>query len=311
MKLVTTYAGLEMSARPYTWSTRVGLPGNDRRRAVLNGKPRHQGAAATPRLVLERHVAASCAGWQQAVRARRSRGDIVSTAAPRPGRDQPTRFRRRAPASYTVGATRLLLNYRSVLLTIAPDAARGPSPPWGLSRPRAACAPDAGPCRSSAARARLGSGALRASSPNRPGSPCAGASRRAAERGCWPWAYADPKELQRTRLIGMWQELAGAISGGYAKAPQRRRRRAASCARRRLAEIVRDQQVTKTSWAAASHAARSDATRRRQRGGVARGYQAMLRARNGPRPREGGSVIAKRLGPCRANRAFGALLRAG
>jgi serine-type D-Ala-D-Ala carboxypeptidase/endopeptidase (penicillin-binding protein 4) len=120
MKIVTTYAGLELLGPAYTWNTEAladGLPVQD----VLNGNLYLRGAG-DPKLTLENF-------WLllrklRALGLREIRGDLVldrrlfADEAPDPGQfdDQPTR-------PYNTAPNALLVNFKAVTLQFIPDAA--------------------------------------------------------------------------------------------------------------------------------------------------------------------------------------------
>src|SRR5450432_1048062 len=121
MKLVTTFAGLELLGPAFTWSTPVWLQGTISD-GVLNGNLVIKGTG-DPKLVLERMWLLMRRVQQAGVR--EIRGDIVvDRSAFTPGESNPADFDGEPLRPYNAGADALLLNYRSVLLTITPDAAR-------------------------------------------------------------------------------------------------------------------------------------------------------------------------------------------
>ena len=210
MKLVTTYAGLEMLGPAYTWATPVWLQGPivD---GVLQGNLVIKGSG-DPKLVLERMWLLMRRVQQAGVR--EIRGDIVvDRSAFVPGEINPADFDGEPLRPYNAGADALLLNYRSVLLTITPDAARGVAniavdPPLAGVRADGSVPLAAGPCDDwrgmlkgeFADPARLG---LR------------GAFQAACGEKVWAIAYADPRSYTERALVGMWQELGGRLGGGY------------------------------------------------------------------------------------------------
>ncbi|MGZ5214899.1 MAG: D-alanyl-D-alanine carboxypeptidase/D-alanyl-D-alanine-endopeptidase, partial [Caldimonas sp.] len=122
LKLVTTYAGLELLGPAFTWSTPVWLQGTIAD-GVLNGNLVIKGSG-DPKFVLERMWLLMRRVQQAGVR--EIRGDIVvDRSAFAPGEASPADFDGEPLRPYNAGADALLLNYRSVLLTISPDAVRG------------------------------------------------------------------------------------------------------------------------------------------------------------------------------------------
>lgn len=235
MKLVTTYAGLELLGPAFTWSTPVWLQGTISD-GVLSGNLVIKGTG-DPKLVLERMWLLMRRVQQAGVR--EIRGDIVVDRSMfTPGESNPADFDGEPFRPYNAGADALLLNFRSVLLTITPDAARGVAtvsvdPPLAGVRADATVPLAGGPCDD-------WRGALKGEFADPTRLLLRGAFQAACGEKVWPLAYADPKSYTERALIGMWQELGGRLTGGYresnapATAPSFELRSPA------LAEIVRD-----------------------------------------------------------------------
>jgi serine-type D-Ala-D-Ala carboxypeptidase/endopeptidase (penicillin-binding protein 4) len=235
MKLVTTYAGLELLGPAYTWATPVWLQGPivD---GVLQGNLVIKGSG-DPKLVLERMWLLMRRVQQAGVR--EIRGDIVvDRSAFVPGEINPADFDGEPLRPYNANADALLLNYRSVLLTITPDAARGVAsiavdPPLAGVRADASVPLAAGPCDD-------WRGMLKGEFADPARLVLRGAFQAACGEKVWAVAYADPKSYTERALIGMWQELGGRLGGGYREgnapttAPSFELRSPA------LAELVRD-----------------------------------------------------------------------
>jgi D-alanyl-D-alanine carboxypeptidase/D-alanyl-D-alanine-endopeptidase (penicillin-binding protein 4) len=235
MKLVTTYAGLELLGPAFTWSTPVWLQGTIAD-GVLNGNLVIKGTG-DPKLVLERMWLLMRRVQQAGVR--EIRGDIVvDRGAFTPGETNPADFDGEPLRPYNAGADALLLNYRSVLLTITPDAARGMAtvavdPPLAGVRADAAVPLVGGPCDD-------WRGALKGDFAD----PARLALRGAFQASCgekfWAVAYADPKSYNERALIGMWQEIGGRIGGGYREGAAPATPPSFELRSPALAEIVRD-----------------------------------------------------------------------
>ena len=210
MKLVTTYAGLELLGPAYSWSTPVWLQGPvvD---GVLQGNLVIKGHG-DPKLVLERIWLLLRRVQQAGVR--EIRGDIVvDRSAFVPGEVNPADFDGEPLRPYNAGADALLLNYRSVLLTNTPDAARGLAaiavdPPLAGVRADATVPLQAGPCDD-------WRGALKGDFADPTRLSLRGAYQAACGERIWAIAYADPRSYTERALLGMWQELGGRIGGGY------------------------------------------------------------------------------------------------
>ena len=235
MKLVTTYAGLELLGPAFTWSTPVWLHGTITD-GVLNGDLVIKGTG-DPKLVLERMWLLMRRVQQAGVR--EIRGDIVvDRSALTPGETNPADFDGEPLRAYNVGADALLLNYRSVLLTIAPDAARGIAT-VGVDPPLAGVRADAsvplvgGPCDD-------WRGALKGEFADPARLALRGAFQASCGEKVLAVAYADPKSYNERALIGMWQELGGRITGGYREGAAPTLPPSFELRSPALAEVVRD-----------------------------------------------------------------------
>ena len=121
MKLVTTYAALELLGPAYTWKTEAYAQGSlgD---GVLNGDL-HLKGYGDPRLTVENF-------WLllRQIRAkgvREIRGDLVLDRGHfAPANHDPARFDGEPLRPYNVGPDALLLNYKSIRLDFAPDAGK-------------------------------------------------------------------------------------------------------------------------------------------------------------------------------------------
>jgi len=208
MKLVTTYAGLELLGPAFTWSTPVWLQGTVSN-GVLNGDLVIKGNG-DPKLVLERMWLLMRRVQQAGVR--EIRGDIVmDRSAFIPGELNPADFDGEPLRPYNAGADALLLNYRAVVLTIVPDAARGVAtigvdPPLAGVRTDATVPLMAGPCDD-------WRGALKSDFSEPARLRFAGAFQAACGEKVWPLAYADPKSFNERALAGIWQEEGGRLGG--------------------------------------------------------------------------------------------------
>ena len=122
MKLLTTYAALELLGPAWTWTTPVWLQGRVAD-GVLDGDLVIKGTG-DPKLVLERIWLLLRRVQQQGVR--EIRGDIVlDRSAFLVPEQAPADFDGEPLRPYNVRPDALLLNYRSLLLTFTPDSGRG------------------------------------------------------------------------------------------------------------------------------------------------------------------------------------------
>ena len=208
MKLVTTYAGLELLGPAFTWSTPVWLQGTVVE-GVLTGNLVVKGTG-DPKLVLERMWLLMRRVQQLGVR--EIRGDIVvDRSAFVPGETNPADFDGEPLRPYNAGADALLLNYRAVLLTFTPDPGRGVAtvasdPPLAGVRVDATVPLTSGPCED-------WRGGLRGELDDPARMHFAGTFPVACGEKVWPLAYADPKSYNARALAGMWAEGGGKLSG--------------------------------------------------------------------------------------------------
>ncbi|HEY2558590.1 MAG TPA: D-alanyl-D-alanine carboxypeptidase/D-alanyl-D-alanine-endopeptidase [Caldimonas sp.] len=208
MKLVTTFAGLELLGPAYTWSTPVWLQGTIAD-GVLTGNVVIKGNG-DPKLVLERLWLLVRRLQQAGIR--EIRGDIVlDRSAFVPGDINPADFDGEPLRPYNAGADALLLNYRSVLLTFTPDPGRGVAtiavdPPLAGVQVDASVPMTSGPCDD-------WRGALRGELDDPLRMHFAGVFQIACGEKVWPIAYADPKSYNARALAGLWAEEGGKMSG--------------------------------------------------------------------------------------------------
>ena len=208
MKLVTTFASLELLGPAFAWSTPVWLQGPIVN-GVLTGDVTIKGTG-DPKLVLERIWLLLRRVQQAGVR--EIRGDIVmDRSAFIPGELNPADFDGEPLRPYNAGADALLLNYRAVILTFTPDAARGVAT-VGVEPPLAGVRVDltvplaTGPCDD-------WRGTLKADFADPARMRLAGAYPASCGEKIWPFAYADPKSYNERALAGLWQEMGGRLSG--------------------------------------------------------------------------------------------------
>lgn len=207
MKLVTTYAGLDLLGPQFTWDTRLWTTG-DVRADTLHGDLIIEGSG-DPKWVRER-IEATLAEVQQAG-IRHIDGDIVldhsvMSISPRtePFDDEPLR-------PYNAEPDGLLVNFKALIFKFAPDAARGvahiETEPHidGVSLPvEVPLSP--GHCQDWRSQLRADfSDPLRIRFSGRYAAAC-GAQE-------WPVAYSDPAMYARRVVRGMWQAAGGSLSG--------------------------------------------------------------------------------------------------
>ncbi len=208
MKLVTTFASLDLLGPAFTWSTPVWLQGPVVN-GVLAGDVTIKGSG-DPKLVLERIWLLLRRIQQMGVR--EIRGDIVmDRSAFVAGEVNPADFDGEPMRPYNAGADALLLNFRAVILTFTPDAARGVAvvgvePPLAGVRVDATVPLATGPCDD-------WRGALKPDFTEPVRMRLAGAYPASCGEKIWPLAYADPKSYNERALAGLWQEMGGRLGG--------------------------------------------------------------------------------------------------
>jgi D-alanyl-D-alanine carboxypeptidase/D-alanyl-D-alanine-endopeptidase (penicillin-binding protein 4) len=236
MKLVTTSAALDLLGPGYTWTTGVYLGG-----PVQDGRldgPLYLQGRGDPQFVIERL-------WLLLARLRAEgvreiAGDIVlDRSAFGEAAEDPGAFDGEPLRPYNVQPDALLVNYKSITLSLRPDPARGVAlvthvPALaGLQVPASVPLVDA-PCGDW--RGGLGADFSDPSQVRLPGAYPSGCGEQA-----WTFAYAEPASYNARAVAALWQALGGSLAGqvrdgtvppGLAPAFEQ--------ASRPLAEIVRD-----------------------------------------------------------------------
>ena len=208
MKLVTTYAGLDLLGADYTWATRFYADGPIAN-GVLDGNLYIRGGG-DPKLVLERVDAMFKALQVRGVR--EVHGDLVldnSIFAP-VARD-PAEFDGEPLRPYNSTPDGLLVNFKALVLTFTPDAGTGTArvrsePPMAGLAIDATVPMATAPCGD-------WHGALAAdfSDPNRV--RFAGSYPARCGERVWPVAYADPASYARRALLAMFATAGGSVTG--------------------------------------------------------------------------------------------------
>jgi serine-type D-Ala-D-Ala carboxypeptidase/endopeptidase (penicillin-binding protein 4) len=212
MKLVTTYAALDLLGPAWTWSTPVWLqgslrnPGHD---GVLEGNLVIKGRG-DPKLVLERIWLLLRQVRQAGVR--EIDGDIVlDRSAFSEAGQSPADFDGEPLRPYNAQPDALLLNYKSLLLTFTPEPARGVAsvasePPLVGLRVDASVPLVTAACDSWRS-------ALKADTSDPSRIRFQGAYPAACGEKVWPQAYVDPKSYNARVIEALWREAGGALSG--------------------------------------------------------------------------------------------------
>jgi D-alanyl-D-alanine carboxypeptidase/D-alanyl-D-alanine-endopeptidase (penicillin-binding protein 4) len=208
MKLVTTFAALDLLGPSYTWATPVFMDGPIRD-GTLHGNLTIQGQG-DPKLVLERM-------WLllrrvQGMGIRTIAGDIVldRSAFDVPNAD-PSAFDGEPLRPYNAAPDALLFNFKSVVMTFTPEpggtAARVQFDPPLAGVQMQATVPllpgDCGDYR----------GALKADFSDPKQIRFAGGYAQSCGEKVWAVAYADPKSYATRAVQGMWQDMGGKLQG--------------------------------------------------------------------------------------------------
>ena len=242
MKLVTTYAGLELLGPSYTWNTPVYVDGPIRD-GVLQGNLIIQGRG-DPKLVIERL-------WLllrrvQGLGIKTITGDIfLDRSAYAANTQNPADFDNEPFRPYNVTPDALLLNYKSVVMTFAPNPGAGVAhisfaPPLANVQMQATVPLSAG---QGASLSECGDyrGVLKADFSDPFRMAFAGTFPAGCGEKVWPVAYADPASYAERAVLGLWQDMGGQLGGrvreGRAPAGLRPVFEAVSPT---LAEVIRD-----------------------------------------------------------------------
>ena len=208
MKLVTTYAALDLLGPSYTWATPVFVDGPIRD-GTLHGNLTIQGQG-DPKLVLERM-------WLllrriQGLGIRNIAGDIVldNSAFALPAAD-PSAFDGEPLRPYNAAADALLINFKSVVMTFAPEPGNTVArvqfdPPLAGVQMQATVPLLGGECADYR-------GALKADFSDPKAIRFAGGYAQSCGEKVWAVAYADPKGYAMRAVQGMWQDMGGKLQG--------------------------------------------------------------------------------------------------
>ena len=243
MKLVTTYAGLELLGPAYTWPTPVFVDGSINN-GVLTGNLIIQGKG-DPKLVLERL-------WLllrrvQGLGIKTITGDILLdrsafTIAPQ----NPADFDGEPLRPYNAAPDALLINFKSVVMTFVPNPGAGVAgvsfePPLANVQMQATIPLAAGKTAATLTECGDYRAALQADFSD----PFRISFKGIYPAGCgekvWPVAYADPASYAERAIAGLWAEMGGKLGGrvreGRAPANAKPTLEMTSPA---LAEVIRD-----------------------------------------------------------------------
>ena len=235
MKLMTTFAALDLLGPAWTWTTPVWLQGNVHD-GVLDGDLVIKGSG-DPKWVVERLWLLLKRVQQLGVRD--IRGDILlDRSAFSAAEPSAADFDGEPLRAYNVRPDALLLNQKALVFTITPDATRGVAL-IGTDMPLAGVRVDTsvplatGPCEDWRA-------AMRADFSDPTRIRFAGAWPTACGSKLWAVAYADPRSYNERALAGLWAEMGGRLGGTVRDGVAPTGRPSFEMASPSLAEVVRD-----------------------------------------------------------------------
>jgi serine-type D-Ala-D-Ala carboxypeptidase/endopeptidase (penicillin-binding protein 4) len=208
MKLVTTYAALDLLGPAYSWSTPVYLEGAVRD-GTLFGNLYIKGQG-DPKLVLERL-------WLllrrvQGLGIHTIAGDVVLDRSALDVPDtNPSSFDGEPLRPYNAAPDALLINYKSVVMTFTPDRTDNSAhvqfdPPLSGVQMQATVPLSTGDCGDYR-------GALRADFSDANRIRFGGSYPASCGEKVWPVAYMDPKSYGVRAVQGLWQDMGGKLSG--------------------------------------------------------------------------------------------------
>ncbi|MEP7298591.1 MAG: D-alanyl-D-alanine carboxypeptidase, partial [Burkholderiales bacterium] len=235
MKLLTTFASLEALGPAWSWSTPVWLQGT-LRDGVLDGNLVIKGSG-DPKLVVERVWLLLRRVQQLGVR--EIRGDIVLDRSAFVVPEQsPAEFDGEGQRPYNVRADALMLNYKAVVFTITPDAARGIASiavdvPLAGVRFDTSVPLTGGTCEDWRT-------ALRADFSDPLRYAFAGSYPAACGEKVWGVAHGDAKSYNERALAGLWRDMGGRLTGSVHDGLAPATKPSFEVASPPLAEVIRD-----------------------------------------------------------------------
>ena len=208
MKLVTTYAALDLLGPAFTWNTPVYIEGAVRE-GTLYGNLYIKGQG-DPKLVLERM-------WLllrrlQGLGVKTIAGDIVlDRSAFETVEQDPANFDGEPLRPYNVAPDALMINFKSVVMTFSPDRTTNLAqvsfdPPLAGVQTQTTVPLSAGDCADYR-------GTLRADFADSKQIRFTGTYPWSCGEKVWPVAYTDPKTYAMRAVEGMWLEMGGKIGG--------------------------------------------------------------------------------------------------
>ena len=235
MKLVTTYAALDLLSPAYTWRTPVYVEGAVRE-GTLYGHLYIKGLG-DPKLVAERL-------WLllrrvQGLGIQSIAGDIVLDRSAFAVRDtDPASFDGEPLRPYNAAPDALLLNFKSVVMTFVPDRTANIAqvqfePPLAGVQMQQSVPLSSGDCNDYRA-------ALKADFSDPARIHFAGVYPASCAEKVWPVAYADPHSFAVRAVEGLWREMGGKLAGKVREGRVPELAPAFEMSSPPLAEVIRD-----------------------------------------------------------------------
>ncbi len=214
MKLLTTAAALDQLGPAWAWATPVWLAGTVQG-GVLEGSVHIKGSG-DPKLVLERIWLLLRRVQQAGVR--EIRGDFVLDRSAFAASEAPLgEFDGEVLRPYNVRPDSLLLNYKAVIYTFVPDAARGVA--TVQTEPTLAGAPVDRTVPLTTGECGDWRAGLRASFNDPARVRFAGSYAATCGEKFWPVADANPASYNARLIEALWREMGGKLSGSVRDGP--------------------------------------------------------------------------------------------
>ncbi len=207
MKLVTTYAGLDILGPQFTWNTRIWTTG-EVRNGTLRGDLIIEGSG-DPKWVRERIEATFAAIQAQGIE--RIEGDIVLDHSVMDITPRTEAFDDEPLRPYNAQPDGLLVNFKALIFKFAPDKARGVARVDTEPHIDGVRLPTEVPLRRGACRDWRSQ--LRADFSNPLQIRFAGGYPGSCGSQEWPVAYSDPAMYARRVVRGMWLAAGGRLTG--------------------------------------------------------------------------------------------------
>jgi len=207
MKLVTTYAGLDLLGPQFTWDTRIWTTG-EMRADTLHGDLIIEGSG-DPKWVRERIEATLTAIQAQGIK--RIDGDIVLDRSVMNITPRTEAFDDEPLRPYNVEPDGLLVNFKALIFKFTPDPANGVARIETEPRMDGVSLPTEVPLSANACQDWRSQ--LRADFSNPSHIRFAGRYPAACSAQEWPVAYSDPTQYARRVVRGMWLAAGGQLNG--------------------------------------------------------------------------------------------------